>query len=246
MNLIFIIVFFLINTPIGSVYIFPFKNEHLLQQGFTIKTARLSFVPLRSLTSETGSRATIEIFRRKKKIKILVDVTKAIIVNKIITLDIQDDLEAWTKSPSGIRESYKIKMRCVTKRCTEKDTFPFIDIEYHRPRLLKEEKKPKPGKCSESGCCRKTIKVFVKDLGWDDWFLMPKEFDYHYCSGTCTNMKDNFYSKLLKSLNASTCCAPTELTGMRALYRVGSLIYDKQLHNLSPKDCACGGIAGVR
>ena len=100
--------------------------------------------------------------------------------------------------------------------------------------------------CTPGGCCRKSVRVKVKDLGWDDWFLMPKEFDYHYCSGSCSNSKDSLYSKLLTSLNASTCCAPTELQGMRALYRIGTLVYDKQLNNISPKACACGGIAGLR
>eukprot|EP00111_Clytia_hemisphaerica_P021502 TCONS_00063260-protein len=220
--------------------VFSFKSEQFFQKGYAIKSAKLTFIPGKDLTSKTGPQSQIEIQRRK-----IVRYTIDALSKLTVVVDIKGDIDLWKKK-HGSKADYRLKFKCSSKVCIDSTTIPFIDLEY-RKISTKVKKSSNPGQiCSPGGCCRKTVTVSIKDLGWSDWFFMPESFDYHYCVGTCSNMQNSLYFRLLKSLNSSTCCAPTELTGMRALYRINKLVHDRYIKNLTPKACACGGIAGVR
>jgi len=189
-----------------------------------------------------GTKALIE-FQRKKTKRFFIDVTPSKLSNKkSVSIDIRGDIERW-KEKRGSKAEYRLRLKCSTEPCIETDSLPFIDLVYQKYRP-KQAERPE-SECKAGQCCRKSIRVTVTDLGWDDWFFMPQAFDYHYCQGSCKNAKNSPYTSLLRSLNSQPCCAPTELRNIRVLYAQGQLIYDKVIYNFMPESCACGGIAGL-
>ena len=35
-------------------------------------------------------------------------------------------------------------------------------------------------------CCRESIKISIKDIGWSNWIARPDTIDFKYCRGGCT------------------------------------------------------------
>ena len=221
---------------------FSFKEDLMFEQGYDLRSAKLTLTPSNEMLGMTGKNAYIEIQRKKRKHNI--DVTKSKFINgKYLNIvEIGDDIKKW-KPKRGSKDQFRLRLKCGKSNCIEAGSKPTLSLEYRKFRPKQSERLK--SECKDGQCCRKSIRVTVEDLGWDDWFFIPQAFDYHYCQGSCTKAKRSPYTSLLRSLNSQPCCAPTELTNIRVLYKKEQLIYDKVIKNFMTKSCACGGIAGL-
>lgn len=220
----------------ANSFTFNFNKDEFLQQSYTIISANLRFAPSEKLSSFSN----IKITRSKKRWPI--PISQAV-DDQSLQVDTLADIQKWITKPSN-NGLYTIKVKCGlanSESCINEEVKPFIEVIYQKVGRTRH-RKDIACKNGKSGCCRQTVHVTIKELGWSDWFFGPLEFDYHYCMGSCDNKKSSFYSEIVGDLNSvSACCIPTELSGLRALYLSGDMIKDKYLHNIMAVDCACSG-----
>lgn len=221
--------------------VFPFKEDGMLRQNYIIKAAKLNFIPRHDLIQ---SKDTVTVYR-KKIARYVVDLEelteRTLKKNKTLQINILDDLRAWQRT-HGSKAEYRIKLKCEKKAvCIDLDSTPFIEFEYEMK--LDEKPKNKDDECKKRECCLKTVRVSIKDLGWENWFFTPTFFDYHYCTGKCRGSK--LYDKILMRIlkNSTTCCAPVGLTGFQVIYTLKGVIQKKYLSNVMASGCSCGSIA---
>ncbi|XP_067880945.1 inhibin beta B chain-like [Heterodontus francisci] len=105
-------------------------------------------------------------------------------------------------------------------------------------------------------CCRKTFFVNFRDIGWDDWIIMPSGYYANYCLGNCAphmartpDFASSFHSIMsnLQKLNGfhpaqsvNSCCIPTRRSRLSMLYfdKKGHII-KKDIPNMIVEECGC-------
>ena len=101
-------------------------------------------------------------------------------------------------------------------------------------------------------CCRLQVKlVKFKDIGWDNWIVVPNGVLFGYCHGICNNDKTLItdYSYLAQTLKTSKyaadyqeprCCVPTRFEKLTLIYFTEpSVIKRIELNSLIASQCGC-------
>ncbi|XP_078057335.1 inhibin beta B chain-like [Mustelus asterias] len=105
-------------------------------------------------------------------------------------------------------------------------------------------------------CCRKTFFVNFRDIGWDDWIIMPHGYNANYCLGNCAPHvagAPDFAASLhsivtnLHKLNGfhsefpvSSCCIPIKRNTLSMLYfdEDGQIIKE-DIPDMIIEECGC-------
>lgn len=106
-------------------------------------------------------------------------------------------------------------------------------------------------------CCRESLFVSFKDVGWDDWIVAPSGFHAFYCRGSCRTFTSpassaTTHTSLLQKLAArervpsearahlAPCCAPTRLSPLTIFYSdENDVIKQRTLPNMIVESCGC-------
>ncbi|KAG8014057.1 Growth/differentiation factor 15 [Nibea albiflora] len=136
-------------------------------------------------------------------------------------LDISPEVEKWVRTDGG--QALVVDVGIVVNGKDALKTNPTISLELGliKPKPARSLRRPRSNKedeCDERGwCCRKSVTVSFKDIGWTDWVVAPAEYTMHFCDGTCphnykpasmhTQVKSRLH-QIAKGGAPHPCCVP--------------------------------------
>ncbi|XP_042285592.1 growth/differentiation factor 3 [Thunnus maccoyii] len=138
-----------------------------------------------------------------------------------VMLDISPEVEKWMRADGD--QSLVVDVGMVVGERDALKVNPTISLELGlmQPKPARRRRQPRSNKednCDERGwCCRKSVTVSFKDIGWTDWVVAPAEYTMHYCDGTCphnykpasmhTQVKSRMH-QITKGGTPRPCCVP--------------------------------------
>lgn len=189
-----------------------------LQAELTLARAELKVsrpISNRTTSALAGGAVKLKVGRRKRlKSAAWLDADPA--GSAEARLDISSQVRRWMRS--GGRQGLVVDVGVAAGEAT-----PAVSLELdlrgsgetrggRAPRSAKEDE------CGERGlCCRRSVVVSFKDLGWTDWVVAPAEYTMHFCDGACphnyrpasmhTQVKSRLH-QMTKGGAPGPCCVP--------------------------------------
>lgn len=135
------------------------------------------------------------------------------------TLDVSPEVEKWMRTDGGL--VVDVGITGSGKDVHEANPTLSLELGLIKPKPARRTRVPRSNKeddCDEQGwCCRKSVTVSFKDIGWTDWVVAPTEYTMHFCDGTCphnykpASMHTQVKSRLHQITKGGTphpCCVP--------------------------------------
>ncbi|KAK2705184.1 hypothetical protein QYM36_017286 [Artemia franciscana] len=118
----------------------------------------------------------------------------------------------------------------------------------------REKRRIRNNDCTEttSTCCREQLTISMRDIGWDDWIIHPKEINTHFCKGRCqtelaysTTRRNSVLSvavttnpELLRQFQP--CCVPTRFSNLTIIYQDSKqVLRESILPDFITESCGC-------
>ncbi|XP_076601835.1 transforming growth factor beta-1 proprotein [Chaetodon auriga] len=139
-----------------------------------------------------------------------------------VMLDIHPEVERWLRTDG--EQALVVDVGIAVAGKDNLKSNPTISLELGliqpepAPRRRRLPRSSKEDDCDEQGwCCRKSITVSFKDIGWTDWVVAPTEYTMNFCDGTCphnykpasmhTQVKSRLH-QITKGVTPRPCCVP--------------------------------------
>ena len=97
-------------------------------------------------------------------------------------------------------------------------------------------------------CCIQRLYInFIKDMGWKDWIISPKNYVANYCAADCPtpnpfSVPPHYTSsaRVSSTRGDTRCCGPTSLSALSILhYDEYGKIVKTDIPNMSIDECGC-------
>ncbi|BES90498.1 TGFB [Nesidiocoris tenuis] len=172
-------------------------------------------------------------------------------------MDITWTLSSWLEFGSLCHE---VELKCdFPTICEEpiatdpsKKPFIHVDIAPNDFQTKREKRNLNCGK-ETTECCRESLQVSFKDIGWDDWIIQPTDYNAYYCRGTCANAATISLSKAPyhtvvrkynliphKHMDVVPCCTPARLSPLQIIYKdQNNTFLQRIIQDLTVESCGC-------
>ncbi|XP_069562129.1 growth/differentiation factor 8 [Brachyistius frenatus] len=206
-----------------------FRNNQSIQTELTIARAELKIswqiLDERTSVHPEVKEVKVRVNGRKLRISAARKYTDSVVHNNMsntqdMILDIRSEVHKWMRT-DGQSLLMDVGMVVVDRKALKPDPTISLELGLQQPKPAKGtrlRRSDKEDDCDTQGwCCRKSVTVSFKDIGWMDWVVAPAEYTMHFCDGTCphnykpASMHTQLKSRLHQSTNGRTphpCCVP--------------------------------------
>ncbi|XP_041659978.1 protein DVR-1 [Cheilinus undulatus] len=228
-----------------------FRRNHNIQAEVTLVRAQLKIsrrILDKPISVQPETRPEIEVKVNRKRPTNSPDLVNVSNTQDVI-LDIKPEVERWMRTDRGHRLVIDVGV------VAEEDTLginPTISLELDLKQAQRRRlpRSTKEDECDERGwCCRKSVTVSFKDIGWTDWVVAPTEYVMHFCDGLCphnykpASMHTQVKSRLHQITKGGTprpCCVPTSYEPMVLMhYDSGGKLKLTSFNDLIVSKCQC-------
>ncbi|KAG2464695.1 GDF15 factor, partial [Polypterus senegalus] len=212
-------------------FLIIFKKTELMKKALIIKGAQLSLDA--HLGSGLSSAVLTNIYYVNQSImengQPLALIISTVLDSGTLKVDLLDTVKEWL---AGSEEELRLTVEFVSTVFPEMPVVSLMDDQVtleiemlHGKRQRTKRSSSSKEECwkSERNCCRKSLTVSFKEIGWSDWVVAPETYTMYYCDGSCpqnyklaamhTQIK-SMLSLISNGATPSPCCVPAEYEPM--------------------------------
>ncbi|XP_028833059.1 bone morphogenetic protein 4 [Denticeps clupeoides] len=149
------------------------------------------------------------------------------------TLDISEAVEKWVRRDANSSLVVEVGL-AAGERMDPGVPDVVLELDLITSEEEEEEAKPRQARSAEqercdegNKCCRRSLSVSIREIGWSDWVVAPSSYNMYFCDGSCphnykpasmhTQVKSRMHH-MTKGATPQPCCVPAAYEPMVLLH----------------------------